>query len=142
MLNQLLEIISTISAIAAIIAAIVIAKKQNKLSEQIANNQIAQTNRQIKISLYEKRLELYKCFVKYWNERNLLLDPNIYPIPSVSNFEILVQDIFSPLGREKNTDNIYIFVFINEEINKITSSNFLLSDKENAKTFLIMSQVF
>lgn len=133
MLHQLLEIISTISAIAAIIAAIVIAKKQNKLSKQIANNQIAQTERQIKINLYEKRLEVYKCFVKYWNDRNLLFEANLPPIPSVSNFEILVQDIFLPLGREKNIDNIYIFVFINEEINKITSSYFLLSNKEIAK---------
>ncbi len=132
-----LEIIKNIiipisNTIAAVVAAIVIAYKQNKLSKQIADNQNCQTERQIKISLYEKRLEIYECFIRYWNKRNLLLEEKFDIIPSLNNLDILVKDVFSPLENYDYSDAFSSIILINREISRISFSTLLFDDKNIA----------
>ncbi|MBR6199213.1 MAG: hypothetical protein IKQ61_02985 [Spirochaetales bacterium] len=61
---------SAIGTCGAVIAAVIIANKQNNLSEKIADKQAGQEDLQIRISLFDKRYEIYQCFMKYWNIAN------------------------------------------------------------------------
>ena len=62
--------IGAIAAINAIKSADKIASKQNELSEKIANRQSEQEDQEIRISLFDKRYEIYQCFMKYWDIAN------------------------------------------------------------------------
>ena len=61
--NEWNTIGTCIDAVAAVIAVIV----SSVIAYKIADNQSQQTELQIRISLFDKRYEIYQCFMKYWN---------------------------------------------------------------------------
>src|SRR5574344_1342199 len=79
--------ISAFAACMTTIMAIVIAYFQDKITKQIAEKEFEQTIRQQKIALYDKRYEIYRCFIKYYSYNTLISEGDVPDMNGVKSLD-------------------------------------------------------
>lgn len=101
----------------AAIFAILIAHRQNKVTQQIAEKQLKQSEHELKIALYDKRYEIYTNFSQYLYYAGLA--KRMQKEPSVEQNLLFIESIYS----KNDEDRIILTKKIGSLVKELNDSN-------------------